>query len=251
MRIVTGADKAISGGMAAADAARRICAAIEERGEARVVFASAASQFEFFEALLSHEEIDWSKVACFHLDEYTGLSADHPASFRRFLRDRFISNLPCPPRSFEFISGDAQDISAECARLEASIREKPVDLACIGIGENGHIAFNDPPADFTTARAYAVVELDERCRLQQVGEGWYASLEEVPRSAVSMTVPQIMSARSLVVIVPDGRKAEAVAAAVDGPLSEMCPASVLRNHADCVLYLDPQSAAGLKTAKGG
>ena len=171
MNIVTGKDKNDMGRIAADDAAAKICAAIAANGEARVIFASAASQFEFIEALLTHKEIDWSKVCGFHLDEYVGLSADHPASFRKFLKERLLAKLPCQVKSFTFVGGDAPDTAAECARLEAAIREKPVDLACIGIGENGHIAFNDPPADFETKAAYAVVALDEVCRRQQVGEG--------------------------------------------------------------------------------
>ena len=234
-------------GQRAADrAAAIICAAIAERDEARVIFASAASQFEFIEALLAHAEIDWSKVCGFHLDEYVGLAADHPASFRRFLKERLLAKLPCPVKSFTFVGGDAPDTAAECARLEAAIREKPIDLACIGIGENGHVAFNDPPADFETAAAYAVVALDEVCRRQQVGEGWYPNLDAVPTHAFSMTVPQIMAAREIVVVVPDDRKAKAVSMAVDGPLTNMCPSSILRTHPRCTLFLDKPAASLLK-----
>ncbi|MBQ3810251.1 MAG: glucosamine-6-phosphate deaminase [Kiritimatiellae bacterium] len=247
MKTVVSPDKKSLGEAAAAEAAAKICAAVAARGEARVVFASAASQFEFIEALLAHAEIDWSKVRGFHLDEYVGLPADHPASFRRFLRERLLAKLPCPPRSFTFVGGDAPDAAAECARLEAAVREAPVDLACIGIGENGHVAFNDPPADFETKAAYAIVALDEVCRRQQVGEGWYPSLDAVPTHAYSMTVPQIMAARSIVCVVPDARKADAVAAAVEGPLTNLCPSSILRNHPDCTLYLDPPAASKLKS----
>ena len=245
MKIIVSPDKKSLGEAAAADAAARICAAIAARGEARVIFASAASQFEFLEALLAHAEIDWSKVHGFHLDEYVGLPADHPASFRRFLRERLLAKLPCAPKAFTFVGGDAPDPAAECARLEAAVREAPVDLACIGIGENGHIAFNDPPADFETKAAYAVVALDEVCRRQQVGEGWYPSLDAVPTHAYSMTVPQILAARAIVCVVPDARKADAVAAAVDGPLTPRCPSSILRTHPDCALYLDPPAAANI------
>ena len=236
----------LMGSRAADDAARRICAAIAERGEARVIFASAASQFDFLESLVAHGEIDWSKVHGFHLDEYVGLPDSHPASFRRFLRERLLAKLPCPMKDFTFVGGDAPDTAAECARLEAAVRERPIDLACIGIGENGHIAFNDPPADFETKAAYAVVALDEVCRRQQVGEGWYPDLDHVPTHAFSMTVPQIMASKSIVVIVPDSRKADAVAAAVEGPLTNMCPSSILRTHPDCTLYLDDPAAAKLK-----
>ena len=243
MNIVTGKDKNDMGRIAANDAAAKICAAIAANGEARVIFASAASQFEFIEALLTHKEIDWSKVCGFHLDEYVGLSADHPASFRRFLKERLLAKLPCQVKSFTFVGGDAPDTAAECARLEAAIREKPVDLACIGIGENGHIAFNDPPADFETKAAYAVVALDEVCRRQQVGEGWYPDLDHVPTHAFSMTVPQILATKSIVVIVPDDRKAEAVRRTVKDEISPMVPATALRNHPDCTLYLDPPAAS--------
>ena len=246
MEIVVGTDKNDMGRKAADAAAAKICAAIAARGGARVIFASAASQFEFLEALLAHGEIDWSKVHGFHLDEYVGLPADHPASFRRFLRERLLAKLPCAPAGFTFVGGDAPDPAAECARLEAAVREAPVDLACIGIGENGHIAFNDPPADFGTKAAYAVVALDEVCRRQQVGEGWYPSLDAVPTHAYSMTVPQILAARSIVCVVPDARKADAVAAAVDGPITPLCPSSILRTHPDCTLYLDPPANAKRK-----
>ena len=239
-------DKVSLGRAAAARAAARINAAIAARGEARVIFASAASQFEFIEALIARDDIDWSKVCGFHLDEYVGLTADHPASFRRFLRERLLAKLPCAPKAFTFVGGDAPDTAAECARLEAALRAAPIDLACIGIGENGHIAFNDPPADFDTKAAYAVVALDEVCRRQQVGEGWYPNLDAVPTHAFSMTVPQIMAARTIIVVVPDDRKAKAVSMAVDGPLTNMCPSSILRTHPRCMLFLDKPAAALLK-----
>ena len=238
-------DKVSLGCAAAERAANRINAAIAARGEARVIFASAASQFEFIEALIARDDIDWSKVCGFHLDEYVGLPADHPASFRRFLRERLIDKLPCAPKAFTFVGGDAPDTAAECARLEAALREAPIDVACIGIGENGHIAFNDPPADFGTKAAYAVVALDEVCRRQQVGEGWYPKLAAVPTHAFSMTVPQIMASKAIVCVVPDERKAEAVAAALEGPVTNLCPSSILRLHSDCALYIDTPAASRL------
>lgn len=246
MKTIIGKDKDDMGRLAADDAAARICAAIAANGEARVIFASAASQFEFIESLLAHKEIDWSKVCGFHLDEYVGLPADHPASFRRFLKERLLAKLPCAVKSFTFVGGDAPDPAAECARLEAAVRERPVDLACIGIGENGHVAFNDPPADFATKAAYAVVALDETCRRQQVGEGWYPSLDAVPTHAFSMTVPQILASKAIVVVVPDARKAEAVRRTVECDVSPDVPATALRTHADCAIYLDPPAAALLK-----
>ena len=239
-------DKVSLGRAAAERAAAHIRSAIAEHGEARVIFASAASQFEFIEALIARPDIDWSKVCGFHLDEYVGLPADNPASFRRFLRERLLAKLPCPPKSFTFVGGDAPDTAAECARLEAALRAAPIDLSCIGIGENGHIAFNDPPADFETKAAYAVVALDEVCRRQQVGEGWYPNLDAVPTHAYSMTVPQIMASKAIVCVVPDERKARAVAAALEGPITNMCPSSILRAHPDCALYIDTPAASLLR-----
>ena len=246
MTLTIGKDKIDMGRRAADAAAAKIVAAIAANGEARVIFASAASQFEFIEALLAHTEIDWSKVCGFHLDEYVGLSADHPASFRRFLKERLLAKLPCAVKRFTFVGGDAPDTAAECVRLEAAVRERPIDLACIGIGENGHIAFNDPPADFETKAAYAVVALDEVCRRQQVGEGWYPNLDAVPTHAFSMTVPQILASKAIVVIVPDARKAEAVKRTVEDAVSPNVPATALKTHADCALYLDPPAASLLK-----
>ena len=246
MKIIIGKDKNDMGRLAADDAAAKICAAIAANGEARVIFASAASQFEFIEALLTHKEIDWSKVCGFHLDEYVGLKADHPASFRRFLKERLLAKLPCAVKSFTFVGGDAPDTAAECARLETALREKPIDLACIGIGENGHIAFNDPPADFGTKAAYAVVKLDEVCRAAGRRRLVSANLDAVPTHAFSMTVPQILATKSIVVIVPDDRKAEAVKHTVEDAVSPMVPATALKNHADCALYLDPPAASLLK-----
>ena len=246
MTIEIGKDKYEMAKAAAAFAADRIKKAIAANGEARVIFASAASQLEFVDEMLKRTDIEWDKVCGFHLDEYVGLPETHGASFRKFLKERLLAKLPCAVKSFTFVGGDAADREAELARLEAAVREKPIDLACIGIGENGHIAFNDPPADFEAKTAYCVVALDEVCRMQQVGEGWYPNLDAVPTHAYSMTVPQIMATKSIAVIVPDARKAKAVAGAVDGPLTNMCPSSILRKHADCTLFLDPPAAALLK-----
>ena len=245
MKIVIGKDKLDMARRAADAAAGKIREAIAARGEARIIVATGASQFEFLAALVAEPGIDWSKVTGFHLDEYLGLSVTHKASFRGYMRERLVSKTPQPMKAFVEVNGEAEDVGAELARLEALVRESPVDVACIGIGENGHIAFNDPPADFDAKAAYAVVDLDEKCRMQQVGEGWFASLDDVPRQAFSMTVPQIMSARAIVCTVPDSRKADAVAGAVDGPLTNMCPASVLRRHPDCTMFLDPPAAAKL------
>ena len=246
MKIEIGRDKYEMAKSAADFAADRIKAAIAANGEARVIFASAASQLEFVDEMLKRTDIAWDKVCGFHLDEYVGLPETHGASFRRFIKERLLAKLPCAVKGFTFVGGDATDQGAELARLEAAVREKPIDLACIGIGENGHIAFNDPPADFDAKTAYCVVKLDHVCRMQQVGEGWYPNLDAVPTHAYSMTVPQIMSAKSIAVIVPDERKAQAVVGSVDGPLTNRMPASILRNHADCTLFLDPPAASLLK-----
>lgn len=245
MKIVIGADKLDMAGRAADAAAAVIRKAIAERGEARMIVATGASQFEFLAALVEEPGIDWTKVTGFHLDEYVGLPVTHPASFRAYMRERFVSKTPQPMKAFHEVNGNAPDTAAECARLESLVREAPIDVACIGIGENGHIAFNDPPADFDTNAAYRVVPLDEKCRMQQVGEGWFASLDEVPAYAFSMTVKQIMWSRAIVCTVPDARKADAVKGAVEGPVTNRCPSSVLQLHPDCAMFLDPPAASKL------
>ncbi len=226
---------------AAAQAANGLRAALAERGAARLVLATGASQFEMLSSLVAQPGIDWTQVTCFHLDEYAGLPETHPASFRKYLRERFAAFVPL--KEFHFVQGDAPDLLAECRRLGALIRAAPVDVACVGIGENGHLAFNDPPADFETPEAYILVELDAACRRQQVGEGWFASLEQVPRQAISMSIPQIMLARQIVCTVPDARKAAAVRASLNGPVTPDCPASILQRHPHCHLFLDPPAAA--------
>lgn len=207
--------------------------------------ASAASQFEVVEALSRSADLPWEMVTLFHLDEYIGLPDTHPASFSKFLRDRFIAKLPGGLRAFHAIEGE-NDPAAECERIGMLLAEAPPDVAFIGIGENGHIAFNDPPADFETEAPYLVVELDEICRLQQVGEGWYPDLDAVPTHAMSMSVQQILKAGRIVCTVPDDRKAEAVQKSVEGEVTNMVPASILQTHADCGLYLDEPAASLLK-----
>lgn len=241
--VATSADE--MGRRAAACAAAAILQAIRARGAARVIVATGASQFGFLKALTGTPGIDWSKVTGFHLDEYVGLSAGHPASFRNYLRQRFVGALPIPIHAFHEVNGEAVDLAAECRRLKALLDEAPIDVACVGIGENGHLAFNDPPADFGTFAAFLVVALDEACRRQQVGEGWFATLDDVPKQALSMSVPQIMKSRQIVCTVPDARKAAAVKGSVKGPVSNLCPASILQRHPACAMFLDPASAAGL------
>jgi len=232
------------GAAAAADAARRIVAAIERTGQANMILATGASQFATLDGLIGHTEIDFARVVMFHLDEYIGLDDQHPASFRRYLRERFVDRAG-PLRAVHWVRGDAADPAAECRRLAEIIAEHPIDVALIGIGENGHLAFNDPPADFDTEEPYLVVDLDERCRRQQLGEGWFATLDDVPRRAISMSIRQILKSRSIIVSVPDERKAQAVRDALDGPLTNQCPASILREHGDCRLYLDTAAASRL------
>jgi glucosamine-6-phosphate deaminase len=234
------------GRAAAADATMLLREAISRKGRAHAIAATGASQFEFLDALTASPGVDWSKVVFFHLDEYVGLPASHPASFRRYLEERIVSRVHSG--AFHFIAGDAADLDAERRRVNALIRDCPIDVAFVGIGENGHLAFNDPPADFETDEPYLVVSLDEACRRQQLGEGWFASLDEVPRRAISMSVPQILKSETILAMVPDARKANAVRDCLEGDVSPLHPASALRNHTRTTLYLDHDSAALLKRA---
>ncbi len=233
-----------SGRRAAALGSEAIRAALAERGSANLILATGASQFDMLAALARAEGIDWSRVHFFHLDEYEGLDDQHPASFRRYLRERFVDQLPQQPAAFHYICGEG-DCAAECRRLNALIADVVIDAAFIGIGENGHLAFNDPPADFDTQEPYIVVELDEACRRQQFGEGWFPTLEDVPRRAISMSIDRILRSRRILCTVPDERKAAAVAAAVEGPLTNTLPASILRLHAGTTLFLDEPAASQL------
>jgi glucosamine-6-phosphate deaminase len=224
-------------------AADRVRKAIAEKGEARIIVATGASQFEFLEAFVKEPGIDWTKVTGFHLDEYVGLPASHKASFRGYMRERFVAKTPQPLKAFNEVNGEAASPDAEIERLEKLLRAAPIDVACVGIGENGHLAFNDPPADFDTNRAYLVVDLDEKCRMQQVGEGWFASLEDVPKQAFSMTIKQIMWSKAIVCTCPDERKAEAVKNCLEGCITNMVPGSILQMHPDCQVFIDPPAAS--------
>lgn len=204
-------DPACMGRVAADLASETIVRAIERNGHARIILATGASQFQMLDELVTRD-IDWTRVTGFHLDEYIGLSDQHPASFRRYLRERFVRKVPVA--EFHFLSGDATDLAAECDRAGNLLIEAPIDLAMVGIGENGHLAFNDPPADFATEAPYLIVELDEACRRQQLGEGWFETIETVPKKAISMSVHRIMQSKRIVVTVPDARKADAVAASL-------------------------------------
>jgi glucosamine-6-phosphate deaminase len=226
---------------AAERAAEVIRLAIAARGQACLIAATGSSQFEFLEELAKEHGIDWRRVVFFHLDEYVGLPDTHPASFRKYLRERIVERVR--PGQFHFVNGDCPDPHAECRRLAALITGRTVDAAFVGVGENGHLAFNDPPADFETEEPYIVVELDEACRRQQVGEGWFADLEEVPRRAISMSVRQILKARHVICVVPDYRKACAVRDCLGLEISPQRPASALRLHAGTTIYLDAESAS--------
>lgn len=230
------------GESAGRDAARAICQAIQKNGVAHIILATGASQFKTLENLVSRAEVEWSKVVMFHLDEYAGISDAHPASFRRYLRERFIQKIS-PLRAVHFVEGDRENLDGECKRLGEIISRHPIDVALVGIGENGHLAFNDPPADFDTEEPYLVVDLDEACRRQQLGEGWFDTLDDVPKKAISMSVRQILKSRIILCSVPDRRKAVAVKNCVDGRVSNLYPASILQEHSACTLYLDKESAA--------
>ncbi len=218
---------------------------IKAQGKARLIAATGAAQFEFLEALTSLPGIDWSRVEMFHLDEYIGLPASHPASFCRFLQERLIQKTGIV--NYFLLNGE-QDPAEVIRHTNQALLSAPIDVAFVGIGENGHLAFNDPPADFETEEPYLVVTLDEACRRQQLGEGWFASLEDVPRRAISMSIRQILKTKKIVCIVPDTRKAKAVKACFDGEISPLAPASILRTHPHTTVYLDLHSAALLNPA---
>ncbi len=235
------------GRAAARHGAEGIRAALAAHDRASIILATGTSQYSMLEALAAESKIEWPRVTVFHLDEYVGLSDQHPASFRRYLRERFVSRVG-KLAAFHAVRGDGPDPAAECRRLGELIRRHPIDVAFIGIGENGHLAFNDPPADFDTDEPYLVVTLDEACRKQQVGEGWFGSMADVPTRAISMSIRQIIRSGRLVVTVPDVRKADAVKCAVEGELTNRCPASILRTHRDCVMFLDRPAASKLSRA---
>jgi glucosamine-6-phosphate deaminase len=237
--------KASLGEAAARMGAECMRTAIAEQGQATIVLATGASQFEFLAALVGQENLDWSRVTAFHLDEYIDMPDTHPASFRKYLRERFLSHVP-QLGAMHFIVGNATDLTAELTRVSRLVEARPIDVMFAGIGENGHLAFNDPPADFEAKESFKIVVLDERCRKQQFGEGWFPTLDDVPRQAISMTITRIASARKIVLSVPDARKAEAVRNAVEGPVTPMCPASVLQGHPECHLFLDSESSALLQ-----
>ena len=226
---------------AAHAASTKLRKAITERGHASFIVATGASQFDFLDALTADKTIDWDNTTMFHLDEYIGIPETHPASFRKYLRERLVDIVR--PGTVHFLNGEADEPQAECERLNRIISQHQIDVAFVGIGENGHLAFNDPPADFETDDPYILVELDEPCRLQQVGEGWFTGLDEVPTQAISMSIRQIMKAQTIVCTVPDERKAEAVRNCLHGEITPLHPASILQTHPDCSVFLDTGSAS--------
>ena len=243
MEVIIKENKQLSGAAAAQLAARGIQNAITKNGKANIILATGASQFEMLQELVQ-QDIDWSKVTAFHLDEYVGIALSHPASFRKYLKDRFVDQVD-GLKQFHYIDAEG-DVQAECDRLSGLIAACSIDVACVGIGENGHLAFNDPPADFDTDVPYIVVELDDACRRQQLGEGWFPSFEDVPQQAISMSIRQIMKSKIIVNTVPDQRKAEAVRNTLQGQISNLVPASILQKHPDCSLFLDNEAASLLK-----
>ena len=247
MKIVVHDDKAAMGRAAAAEGISAIREALARDGRAAIIVATGMSQFEMLEELVQ-ADLDWSRVTAYHLDEYVGLSRDHPASFRGYLQTRFVEKVGALGE-FVAVDGDAPDLQAEIARLNARIAAEDIAVCFAGVGENCHLAFNDPPADFDTDAPYLVVDLDAACRQQQYGEGWFPTLEDVPAQAISMSIRQILKARKIILTVPDARKAKAAKAALEGPVTNTAPASILQTHGDVSVHMDPP-AASLLDAKG-
>jgi glucosamine-6-phosphate deaminase len=236
-------DRTSLGRDAAEHAAATIKGAIAKRGAARIVIASGMSQVDFFEALI-RMPIDWSKVELFHLDEYIGLPPTHPGSLRKMISEHFIQKVGIT--NCHLIAGETKNPAAVANAIGKELASAPVDVAFLGIGENAHLAFNDPPADFETEEPYIIVNLDEACRRQQVGEGWFAEFSQVPKQAISMSVRQILKAQELLIVVPERRKAAAVNACLEGEITPNIPASILRTHPNATLYLDKDSASLLE-----
>jgi glucosamine-6-phosphate deaminase len=233
-------DKTSLAKAAADQAATAITRAVRDRGKARVIAASAASQFEFLDALTATPGVDWKRVELFHLDEYIGLPMSHPASFCKFLQERLIGKAGIT--DYHLLNGEENPVKV-IRETGKFLSAAPIDVAFVGIGENGHLAFNDPPADFETEEAFIVVNLDEACRLQQVGEGWFKDLSTVPTQAISMSVRQVMKSKEILAVVPDARKAHAIKACFDSEINPMAPSSILRTHPNATVYLDTHSAA--------
>ncbi len=239
MNLIIENSKEKLGKTAAAIGAEKISSSIKTNGFANIILATGASQFEMISHLVK-QDVDWSKISCFHLDEYIGLPETHPASFRKYLKERFANKVEV--KSFFFVNGE-NDPETECIKLGDIIKQYPIDVAFIGIGENGHLAFNDPPADFETEQPYIVVNLDDKCREQQFGEGWFPDFDSVPKKAISMSIKQILKSKSIICSVPDKRKAEAVYKTISEEITPMIPATILKQHSDTTLFLDKESAS--------
>lgn len=245
MQIKRFEDKQQMAKVAAEEAASILRDAIQKNGKARIIAATGAAQFAFLEVLTRLPDIDWKRVEMFHLDEYIGIPESHPASFCRFLKERLIEKTGI--RQAHLLHGD-RDPATVIRETGAALASAPIDVAFVGIGENGHLAFNDPPADFETEQPYIAVDLDDACRRQQMGEGWFATFEDVPKRAISMSIRQILKAKKIICFVPDARKASAVHACFDGEISPQAPASILRTHKQTSVYLDRESSALLSAA---
>lgn len=232
-------------GNAAADfVAHKLLDAIALKGNANLILATGSSQFTFLEAL-KDKEIDWQKITVFHLDEYRDLADTHPASFRKYLKERILDEVN--PKKIYFLNGDTEDIALELQQYTDALKKHPIDIACIGIGENGHIAFNDPPvADFNDPEWVKLVTLDEACKNQQIGEGWFLSMDDVPKQALTLTIPAILSCKTISCVVPDERKAQAVYKTLYNPINTECPATILRKHSKTKLFLEKGSASKIK-----
>ena len=239
-------DKSSLGKAAAQKAAGVIRGAIQDSGQARVIAATGTSQLEFLAALTDSTDVDWGRVELFHLDEYVGLPGTHPASFRQVLLEKLVDKAQIA--KFHPLDGDAHNLSDVIRQVGKALTSVAVDIAFVGIGENGHLAFNDPPADFETEEPYLIVNLDDACRRQQVGEGWFSDISQVPKQAISMSVRQILKAKEILAVVPELRKARAVKACFEGEICPMAPASILRTHANANVYLDKESASLLSSA---
>ena len=241
MKLVVSKTKEELGKKSAEHAAKVIAGAIAKNGSARILLSTGASQFPFFTEFVKMP-VEWDKVEMFHLDEYVGISEEHPASFKRYLLDRFVNVVN--PKKAHLING-GENPEETIKELTKLINEKPIDLGMIGIGENAHIAFNDPPADFNDTRAYKVVTLDDRCLQQQIGEGWFKNVDETYKQAISMTAPQIMKCKTIISVVPYAVKADAIYNTLTRELTPDVPATLLKEHADCTVYCDGESSAKL------
>jgi glucosamine-6-phosphate deaminase len=237
------------GDVAATFVADRLVARVAEHGAASVILATGNSQVAFLEALAVRPDVPWDRIAVFHMDEYVGIPADHPASFRRYMRERLVDLVG--PRAFHGIDGDALDLEAEMRRYTGLLAQDPPDLCVLGIGENGHLAFNDPPADFAAVVPIHIVELSQASRRQQVGEGHFPSIADVPVRAITLTIPTLLAPAAVLAVVPEGRKAAAVAAALEGPLTADLPASILRQTDGVTIVLDADSSSLLHPASLG